>query len=75
MSRLPALRPRDVIRALERAGFRVDHQTGSHVILRNDADPPKRVTVAVHSRDLPRGTLSSILREAGLTGEEFRPFL
>ncbi len=33
MPRLPTVRPRQVIRALERAGFEIDHQTGSHVVL------------------------------------------
>ena len=33
MPRLPTVKPRQVIRALERAGFQIDHQTGSHVVL------------------------------------------
>jgi predicted RNA binding protein YcfA (HicA-like mRNA interferase family) len=33
MPRLPTVRPHQAIRALERAGFEVDHQTGSHIVV------------------------------------------
>jgi len=38
MPRLPTVKPRQVIRALERAGFEIDHQTGSHVVLWRASD-------------------------------------
>ncbi|NIV37937.1 MAG: addiction module toxin, HicA family, partial [Anaerolineae bacterium] len=38
MPRLPTVRPRQVVRALERAGFEIDHQTDSHVILWRASD-------------------------------------
>lgn len=72
MSRLPVVKPRDVIRALEKAGFVVARIKGSHHILvhRNDAE---RITnVPAHaSHDLPRGTLRAIIKQAGLTVDEF----
>ena len=71
MTRLPTLQPKEVVAALQRAGFEVDRQTGSHVILRHPLDN-RRTVVAVHSADLPRSTLKKILKQAGLTEDEFR---
>ena len=71
MSRkLPALKPEDVLRALQRAGFLLHHTTGSHYILKH---PEKglRVTLPWHNKDLKRGTLGSILEQSGYTAEEF----
>ena len=69
--RLPSLTARKVLRALRRAGFYIHHQTGSHATLKHPDDPTKRVTVPVHSRDLQRGTLLAIVKQAGMTTEEF----
>jgi predicted RNA binding protein YcfA (HicA-like mRNA interferase family) len=68
---LPAIRPKRLIRALERAGFLVHHVTGSHYILKHPTKRGLRVTVPFHNRDLKRGTLQSIVKQAGLTNEEF----
>jgi predicted RNA binding protein YcfA (HicA-like mRNA interferase family) len=58
-----------VLSKLQRAGFEIRRQSGSHVVLRH---PDGRQTyVAVHTKDIPPGTLKSILRQAGLTLEEF----
>jgi predicted RNA binding protein YcfA (HicA-like mRNA interferase family) len=70
-SRLPAHKPKEVLRALNAAGFVVDHVTGSHYILKHAEYPRLRVTLPWHGRDLKRGTLSSIIKQAGLTVEEF----
>jgi predicted RNA binding protein YcfA (HicA-like mRNA interferase family) len=69
--RLPAVRPREVIRALERAGFFLHHSTGSHRFFKHTDRPGRIVTVPVHPGDLKRGVLASILKQAGLTPEEF----
>lgn len=75
MTRLPTASGRAVVRALQRAGFEESHVRGSHHYLRRD-DVPGLVVVPVHgNRDLPTGTLRSILRQAGLTGEEFSGLL
>jgi predicted RNA binding protein YcfA (HicA-like mRNA interferase family) len=66
--RLPAVKPREVLRALERAGFVIHHVTGSHYILRKGV---LRVTLTWHNRELKRGTLASIIDQAGLTVSEF----
>lgn len=59
----------EVLAKLNRAGFEIKRQSGSHVILRH---PDGRQTyVAVHCKDVPTGTLKSILRQAHLSLEEF----
>ncbi|PIR82160.1 hypothetical protein COU20_03290 [Candidatus Kaiserbacteria bacterium CG10_big_fil_rev_8_21_14_0_10_59_10] len=69
--RLPALRSREVIRALERAGFVTSRTSGSHCRLVHATDPGRKVTVPMHSGDVPRGTLRAIIAQAGLTVGEF----
>lgn len=73
--RLPALKSKDVIRVFKKANFYIHHQTGSHVLMRHKTDKGKRVTVPVHNRDLKRGTLHSILKQAGLTTDSFLKLL
>ena len=75
MSDLPVVRPRQLIRALERAGFFVHHIRGSHHYLRHPNRPGLLITVPVHTRDLKRGTLRAILRQAGLTPDDLRSLL
>jgi len=69
--RLPVLKPRQVIRALERADFFVHHVSGGHYALRHLHRRNLRVTVAYHNRDLHPKTLRSIIRQAGLSVDEF----
>jgi len=76
MSKLPALKPKKVLKALLRAGFYIHHQTGSHVQLRHLEKPYLRVTVPYHSRfDLPPSVINSILKQAGLSKKEFLKLL
>ena len=70
MSRLPTVKPAQVVRALERAGFEIDHQTGSHVVLWRASDN-RRVVVPWHDRDLGRGLTLWIIKSAGLTRDQF----
>jgi predicted RNA binding protein YcfA (HicA-like mRNA interferase family) len=63
--RLPTLKPQQVIRALERADFETDHQTGSHVVLWRASDG-RRVVVPWHNRDLGRGLTLRIVKTLGL---------
>lgn len=75
MNRLPRTSGHAVVRALERAGFVVSHTRGSHVYLRKPGSA-ELVTVPVHAnRDLPLGTLRSILRQADLTADELTELL
>jgi predicted RNA binding protein YcfA (HicA-like mRNA interferase family) len=73
--RLPAVKPREVLRALGRAGFFIHHTSGSHYVLKHPDRPHLRVTVPYHNKDLKRRTLGSILKQAGLSAEEFAELL
>jgi predicted RNA binding protein YcfA (HicA-like mRNA interferase family) len=68
MSRLPVCSGQAAVRAFGKLGYQVDHQTGSHIILRHPQ--MRRLTVPNH-RELAKGTLRALIREAGLTKEEF----
>ena len=60
--RLPAVRPRQIIRAPERAGFVVTRIMGSHHSLAHRDEPSRMTNVPAHgSKDLPRGTLADII--------------
>ena len=74
MAKLPVVSGRDAVRALARVGYRLDRQRGSHLILRHDAPPHRRLTVPDH-RELAKGTLRAIIREAGLTVDAFAALL
>ncbi|MDY7040415.1 MAG: type II toxin-antitoxin system HicA family toxin [Chloroflexota bacterium] len=69
MSKLPVISGRECVRALEQAGFYLKRQTGSHLILRCD-QPFAQVVVPDH-KVLDRGTLRAIIRQAGLSIDEF----
>ncbi len=72
--RLPRVTASQVIRVLERRGFELARQSGSHRIYRNAVG--KRVTVPFHAaRILHPKVLSSILSDADITAEEFRQLL
>jgi predicted RNA binding protein YcfA (HicA-like mRNA interferase family) len=74
MSRLPALKPRQVVSVLEQAGFVVVRIVGSHYQMFNERTR-RHTTVPHHNRDLPRGTISAIIQQAGLTRDEFLKLL
>jgi predicted RNA binding protein YcfA (HicA-like mRNA interferase family) len=69
VSRLPVISGRDLVRALRRVGFELDRQKGSHMILFR-AEPTTTLSVPDH-RELDRGTLRALLRQAGITPQEF----
>jgi len=70
MSHLPTLSGKELCKLLFKIGYELDHQTGSHLILRNVNAPYRRLTVPNH-KEIAKGTLRSIIRESGLTLEEF----
>jgi predicted RNA binding protein YcfA (HicA-like mRNA interferase family) len=69
--RLPSLTAREVVRALEKAGFVLTRTSGSHARLVNAADPKRQVTVPMHAGDVKRGTLRAIVGQAGFSVSEF----
>lgn len=75
MPRLPTLTSKEVLRALERGGFYIHHQSGSHARLFHRSRSDLRVTIPIHNKALPIKTLRSIIRQAGLSVEEFLKLL
>jgi predicted RNA binding protein YcfA (HicA-like mRNA interferase family) len=61
---------REVLAKLQRAGFVIKRQRGSHVVLRHDDG--RQTYVAMHPGDVPTGTFRAILKQAGMQEEEFR---
>lgn len=71
MTALPVISGREVVKALGRAGFRVIRQRGSHVRLeKRIEDGLIKLTVPLHKR-LKKGTLRRIIKDSGLTVQEF----
>ena len=71
MTRLPSIGGRDLVRTFERHGFSIIRIRGSHYHL-DKPGLPTSVVIPVHgNRDVPQGTLRSIIRLAGLTDDEF----
>lgn len=66
--RLPVVSGSEVIAALGKTGFALVSQRGSHVKLRNDAG---RTAIVPLHRELAPGTLRSVLRQAGLSVDDF----
>lgn len=73
MPRIPIVSSIKVIKALAKINYDVDHQTGSHVILRQ-RKTHNRLTVP-NRKEIARGTLKAIIEEAGLTVKEFTDLL
>jgi len=74
VSALPVVSGREVVNALGKIGYALDRQRGSHMILRQQTPPHRRLTVPDH-KEVAKGTLRAIIRQAGLTVEEFRDLL
>lgn len=69
MSKLPALTSKTLIKKLKTLGFIEDHQKGSHKVFYHHISG-RRAVVPFHVKDLPKGTLLAILREAGVEKED-----
>ncbi len=72
MSKLPVCFGMDAVKAFRKPGCELDHQTGSHIILRHST--MRRLTVPNH-RELAKGTLRALIREAGISKEQFSELL
>ena len=70
MPQIPSYKPRELIKKFEKAGYIVDRQKGSHIILYHP-EGGNRLTIPLHVREMPKGTLLSIIKQAGLTRKEF----
>ena len=69
MARLPMLSGGEAVKVFERAGWTIDRQRGSHVILVKDGQPAT-LSVPDH-KELAKGTPRSLIRAAGMTTEDF----
>ena len=67
MPNLPRVSGAEVVRALERLGFVVARQRGSHIVMRRGSTG----CVVPNHRELKVGTLAGILKQAGVTPDEF----
>jgi len=74
MPKLPTLTPKKTIKILEKKGFVLDRVKGSHHIYYHPVTK-RRVIVPLHKRDLPKGTLIEILKQAGISREELKKIL
>ena len=71
MPELPSLTPKKIITILESRGFALDRVKGSHHIYYHP-ETKRRVVVPLHKKDLPKGTLFEILKQAGISKDELR---
>jgi len=69
VSKLPVVSGADCVKALSKIGFEVYRQRGSHIVVVRKS-PPRQTTIPNH-KELDRGTLRAIIRQTGLTIEEF----
>ena len=69
MSNIPSLTPKDIARILKQKGFVLDRARGSHQIWLHPVTR-KRAIVPMHNKDIPTGTMYSILKQAGIDKDE-----
>ncbi|MBI2665922.1 type II toxin-antitoxin system HicA family toxin [Candidatus Woesearchaeota archaeon] len=69
--KLPRLSGKEVAKALSKIGFIGIRQRGSHLFMRKETPSEKRTTVVPMHKEIDKGTLLEIIRQAGLRKEEF----
>jgi predicted RNA binding protein YcfA (HicA-like mRNA interferase family) len=74
VTRLPVVSGKELVVAFKRLGYEVDHQTGSHIIMRHRREPHRRLVIPNH-RAVRKGTLISILKGAGITAHKLKEVL
>ena len=75
MSKLPVLSGHEVIKVLSKLGFETKRQKGSHVILTKETSDSSISLVVPDHKEVDRGTLIEIIRQAGLKREDFLKLL
>lgn len=73
MAKLASIRPKDLARALGKLGFSKHHQVGSHATFKHTDG--RRVTIPMHNRELKKGLLHGILKDADVTVEEIKELI
>ena len=74
MSHLPQVSGREIVVALKKVGYAKDRQRGSHIVLRQEKYPYRRLVIPDH-KELAKGTLRAIIKQSGLTSKEFMDLL
>ena len=70
MPKIPPISPNKIVKILEKSGFKVIRQKGSHVIMINDKRT--RIVIPMHpGKDIKPGLVRAIMREAGISREKF----
>ena len=72
--KLPVVSGADAVKVFRRIGYELDEQEGSHMILRHTSPPHRRISIPNH-KELAKGTLRTLIREAGHTVDEFARLL
>ena len=72
--KLPVVSGSEAVKVFGRLGYELDEQHGSHIILRHTKPPHRRLSIPNH-KELAKGTLRALIREAGITLEEFARLL
>ncbi len=70
MPKLPSFKPREVVKKLKKLGFLEHHQVGSHLTMKHPVTK-RRAVVPLHLKDIRKGTLLSLLHEAGIDKDAF----
>jgi predicted RNA binding protein YcfA (HicA-like mRNA interferase family) len=74
MSALPTVSGQQTIKALSKIGYLKDRQHGSHIILRNTSYPYRRLVIPNH-KEIAKGTLRAVIKQSGMTVNEFKSLL
>ncbi len=70
MTKLPSIKPKQIVKLALKLGFVLDRQKGSHAIYYHAQDK-RRAVIPMHNKDLKPGTLRGIIGDLGLTADEF----
>lgn len=68
--KLPVVSGKEFVKRLKKQGYEFIHQEGSHMIIRLNVSPYTKLSVPNH-KELDRGLLRSLIRDAGITVDEF----
>jgi len=75
MPKLPALPARKLLKALQKDGFKIVSQKGSHIRLKKRTPAETRIVIVPNHDEIAKGTSSSILRQAGWDREKLQKTL
>lgn len=75
MNKLPVISGHEAVRVFEKIGYRVVRQKGSHMRMRNDANPTHQPLTIPNHKELKSGLLRRMIRDAGLSVEQFNKLL